>query len=189
MEDQELGMPGIAEEDGDSSAILGISASNGNLSILERAGLRFKQAQGEKKLEIIIPGFGGEIVAMFRPIDFDVARRLQMSMQKSMDKRKELNYACDIIARHCEGIYGKDIEGDGHLVDLVVEGPQPRFDLNLVKIIPELRHPGETDEQMTARVIIRRTFVHDMAVIGAFSMLQGWTDGTDETAQEILQGE
>jgi len=148
------------------------------------AGARQKDA-----LEIPLPGFGGVIVASFKAVDFDVARALQIQMSRSKSKQRELEYACDILIRHCKGIYAKNPETD-ELVDLRPDAPvQPKFDVYLVELIPELRMDGETDEQLTARNILRRAFIKDMAVMSAFRILQDWSDGLGEEAVEVLRGE
>jgi hypothetical protein len=186
MEEQDFQQEAGEENGAQPAAFTQNAAGASAESILQRARQKFSEVQEDRRLEIAIPGFGGELVAVFKPLDFEFQRRQVIRTQRSQDPRRELWMACDSLADSCVGIYGKDILGDGHLVTLT-DGQVPRFDIYLVDIFPEIG--DSNDPNLSARKVIRKVFINDLAVMAAYQNLSDWTAGSAGDAQEVFSGE
>lgn len=168
------------------------SMSNGNGShgkgdsLLDELRARRKSFfEGRDYVELPIPGYGGQMVARYRRIEWEVVNELVNRAQADASPRADLEAAADLLVRACEGIMVRE-EGSDGLVPLnrrVAEfGDEPvRYDIRLAETfkLDPLKIGGESPR---ARLIIQEVIPDDFALMAHQAKFVEWLAGVSGEA-------
>lgn len=150
-------------------------------SLLSRIKARRRELQKTRTLDLEIAGYDGMLVARYKPLAWDVVKKIGEKVEKSKHPRKELYAQADVIARACDAIYFKDDEGN--LRDPKSGQDVPvRYDDVLADIL-------DLNGADTARKVVIQTFDNDLALTAHHNELAEWMQASDSEVDEELLGE
>ncbi len=145
--------------------------TSGGASALSELRKKREAIGQERRLKLEIPGYDGELVAVYKPIEWDRLKKVADKAEKSGAHRKELNAQADTIALACVTILGRK-EGTDEMVPMhelypAEFGDSPAvYDSRLAKALG-----FEAD---TARQCVLRLFNNDLAVTAHQNELGEW---------------
>lgn len=153
-------------------------------SQLERLKKRRREARENREpLDLPIPGYGDELVARYRVLDYDELQKLERrgsKMAQAGDTEAGLKVTMDTIAQACIGIFLRQDDGSlKPLNECVTEfGDEPvRYDARLAETVG-------VDAEGKVRVVIRRVFPTDLSIIGHLAQISNWMEGVNDTDDE-----
>jgi hypothetical protein len=128
-----------------------------------------------------IPGYDGELVVKYRrtPDIWDRMKKIAQRMESSKNPRVELIGMCDVLINSCEGIFIRANNVLNPLNEALAErGLQEEYaDLDEpIKYDDRLRTflAIGHDEAKSAREVVMRVFVNDLALTAHYGELQEW---------------
>lgn len=134
-----------------------------------------------RELELEIPGYQGELVAVYRVLDWEevrkIMRRVESKKGRSENDRRELYAQIDTLIAACNEI--KYRASNGQLASFATH---PRWDQALAEIL-------DIRDATTARAIVMATFNNDMAIMAHHGELYNWMVGENEEVGEEALGE
>lgn len=166
--------PTEAEEEVEELSAAAAASPNGS-SLL--SGLRAKRAaiSEERKLELPIPGYGGELVARYKWIEFEEINKLVKKAEKrSQDPLVDVKLAADVLVRMCEEVL---IEVDGKLVPLgeaVREFDGETIDYTDPRLAEAVGVAGDLPERPTARESLIAIFGNKFALVQHSNEVTEW---------------
>jgi hypothetical protein len=144
-------------------------------SLLARLRDHAREAQKGKTYDLPVPGFQGELVLRFAPLDIATVERLAA---KASSTSSGVSETLDAMVRACVGVYGR--EADGHLEPLEDEQGPVRIEHRLAVILG-MTEPGS--DTLTAREVVLRLFGGNAFALSAYvEKLSEWM--TDPDASE-----
>lgn len=149
-------------------------------SPLDRIKGRRAELLEDRHVDLAIPGYGGDLVGRFRPVEWEQLRKIALRVDQSKDPRRELEGQATTLIRACRGIY---IRQDGELVPIGDDDLAPvRFDKRLAELL-------DIEGADTALGVLFEVFANDLAVTAVHNRLAAWMDRSDEEVAEELLGE
>lgn len=149
-------------------------------SPLDRIKGRRAELLQDRHVDLAIPGYGGDLVGRFRPVEWEELRKIALRVDQSKDPRRELEGQATTLIKACRGIY---IRQDGKLVPIGDDDLAPvRFDKRLAELL-------DIEEVDTALGVLFSVFANDLAVTTVHNRLAVWMDRSDEEVDEDLLGE
>lgn len=148
---------------------------------LERLRERREAIARERTTVMPVPGYGGELALVVRPVKWDDAKRIALRTERSKSSRKELYAQADTIIAATESIVIRDPETGS------VSPLDPRADA-VTFGSPEL---GEAlgFQAGTAREAVFAVFSNDIAVSSVSSDITEWSAASGDDADEEFLGE
>jgi hypothetical protein len=150
-------------------------------SQLDRLKKRRREARENREpLDLPIPGYGDELVARYRVLDYDELRKLETrgaKMAQAGDTEAGLKVTMDTIAQACVGIFLRQDDGSIKALNECVSefGDEPiRYDERLAETVG-------VDAEGKVRVVIRRVFPTDLAILGHLAQISNWMEGVNDT--------
>lgn len=144
-------------------------------SLLDRLRSRAVEVQRDRTLDLDVPGWRGELVLRFRPLDVGQLERFVEN--RSAGRVTGISESIDALATACVGVLGRD--GD-RLEELADERGPVRLEPRLGVL---LGMPG-VDESYTAREIVLALFGGNAFALGAFvDRLVEWMIDPDAAAR------
>lgn len=140
-------------------------------SLLGRVRQHHDALTKKRTLEKAIPGYGGDLVAVYKPVDWEIIDGITERARKSSSKRADLLAACDILAQTCDHILVRDHAGEhgpaGNLVSVALaEELRERIDPDTpVRYDPNLAAALQITGR-SAREVIIALFRADLADSG-----------------------
>jgi hypothetical protein len=149
-------------------------------SRLERLRERRRAAREDRDpLDLPIPGYGDELIARYRVLDYDELQKLQKrggEMARSGDKEAGLKVTIDTIAQACVGIFLAEEDGSLRPLNEVDPsyGDEPvRYDERLAEVVG-------IDAEGKVRILIRRAFPSDLSIIAHLERIDSWMSSTND---------
>jgi hypothetical protein len=140
---------------------------------------RRKLAEDRPPLDLAIPGYGDELVARYRVLDFDEMQKLRErggKMAQAQDREAELKVTMDTIAAACVGIFCR--QEDGTLKPLNEIAPE--FGDEPVRYDSRLAEAVGVDSEGKVRVLILQMFPTELSIIGHLGQIDAWMSGLNE---------
>jgi hypothetical protein len=119
-------------------------------SVLARLRERAKATQQARTLDKVVPGWEGELVVRFKPLDMATVDRFVGSLSDS--SVLHVTEAVDLVARACVGVYAN---AGGQLEQLADEDGPVRIEHRLAVL---LGYPVPPEAKLTAREVILALF-------------------------------
>jgi len=143
-------------------------------SILGNLQAKRRQLDQREPLELAIPGYGGELVAVYQPLEWSVVNKLIHRVVGSNDELVELLAAADLLAQACVDV--KILSGDGlkpisEVANDVEDGTPVRYDDNLAKAVGVT---DQVDPAHPARSTVIAVFGNDFAVVAHQNQVVNW---------------
>jgi hypothetical protein len=143
-------------------------------SLLDRLRTHANEVQRTRTLDLPVPGFGGDLLLRFKPLDVGQLERFVES--RSQGRTGQISEGIDAMCTCCIGVYARDA---GKLIQLTdADGPvriEHRLAVMLGMEIP-------IDSTLTAREVSIRLFGNNAFALGTFvDELATWM--ADPTAQ------
>jgi hypothetical protein len=134
-----------------------------------------------KKLEL--PGYRGELLAEYVPLEWEVVRQLAMRGERGKRNPQIAPIvAADGLANAVQGFYYRNPE-TGEESPVTLEGePIERFDRRLAKALGI-----EVTKETTTREIVRAVFPDDLALVAHYGAFSEWqAERTDDDESEVI---
>lgn len=151
-------------------------------SPFEHLRRRRQQIANIKYLDLDIPGYGGELVARYKLLNWDHVRRIAKKHENSREKRKLLYAQVDLLIEACDGFYRR-VDGGEELAPL-----DPERTIRYDKALAEGMGFSE-EESESARKVCLALFVNDLALVDHHGDLLNWMRGSQEDVDAELVGE
>lgn len=138
-------------------------------SVLETLKKRREVISADRRLDLDIPGYNGDIVARYKPVPWDRLKKIAEKAEASSSHRKELNAQADTIAMACDTLL---VRIEEELIPLHeaypdVFGDRPaKYDDRLGKLLG-----FDAD---TGRQAVLRLFRNDLAVTAHQTEIGTW---------------
>jgi hypothetical protein len=143
-------------------------------SLLGRLRSRAAQLQRERLLDLDLPGWGGELVLRFRPLDVGQLDRFVQAQAKR--QTSDVSEGIESMATMCVGVFGRD--GD-RLIELADEDGPVRIEHRLGVL---LGMPIAPDATLTTREVVTYLFGGNAFALGQFiERLAEWMQDPDAT--------
>lgn len=161
-------------------------------SMLTRLKAKRERIREERRLFLDVPGYGGEIVAEYRPLSWDTLNKIGTKAEKSKSDRKALMAHADTIATACVELHVQK-PGDpstripiGRMLEagnagFTWDGEPIRFDHQLAR--------GFEFKATSARQAVFDLFNDEVAVTTHHNELAEWMQDTDVNDDEAFEGE
>jgi hypothetical protein len=145
-------------------------------SLLARLRERAAEVARERSIDLPVPGWRGELVLRFQPLDVPALERLIARRGTNVEAGSGLNEAIDAVTRACTGVYARD---DDELVQLAdIDGPV-RLEHRLAVL---LAMPMPPDAELTAREVVLGLFGGNAFALGSYvDRLVSWMADPDAT--------
>jgi hypothetical protein len=148
-------------------------------SRLERLRERRRAAREDRApLDLPIPGYGDELIARYRVLDYEELQKFQKrggEMARSGDKEAGLKVTIDTIAQACVGIFLAEEGGLRPLneVDPGYGDDPVRYDERFAEVVA-------VDAEGKVRTLIRKAFPSDLAIIAHLERIDNWMSSSNE---------
>lgn len=130
-----------------------------------------KEISEARHLDLEIPGYDGELIARYVPVEWDEVKKIGEKLNKSKNPRRELYAQADVLARCCDQILvrvkGKLKSMGDVFPELGVE--RIAFDPNLAQALD-----FEINSHSPARSAVLQAFNNDMAVSAQHTEVMEW---------------
>lgn len=141
-------------------------------SVVDRLRRRALAGQRERRLDLDVPGWRGELVLRFRPLDMGQAERFMQA--RSGRSSSEVSEGVESMAQCCVGVFGRD--GD-RLEELGDEAGPVLLEHRLIVL---LGLPIPPDAKLSTREVVDALFFGNAIAIGEFiDRLVGWMRDPD----------
>lgn len=148
-------------------------------SVLERLKRRREQLGADRTEVFDIPGYNGELAARYKPVDFEMLKKLLNKIDRSKNPRIELLVMADILIMACDEIL---VRADGKLGPLDPKADEPvRYDDRLAEFFGF--------EAANARQVVFGVFNNDIAIPSHHKEVLDWMQGVTQENTEDLLGE
>jgi hypothetical protein len=157
------------------------------VSVQDRLRKAREEVQENTTIDLTIPGYGGELVARHRSVDFKEVRDWGREITKNYrdPDEQQMRAAVDVIARTCTGIYLRP-NGDNELYPLDPDdsGVPCRFDERLSEFL------GFTPESARSTDVVRGVFGDRQLLIVAYqAKISRWlATANQEVDREMGEG-
>lgn len=152
-----------------------------NASTLDRIRQRREALKASKTLDLVVPGYQGDVAVRYRLVEDDAFEKLA---QDATDG-KNIEANLDLLIRACESVLARNPETGSLEAIEDEEGPIVGFDLRLAQ---DLGFEAET-----AREVVRGLFSPEGAQPMAFFQHAGaltqWLSGNERGVDRALLGE
>ena len=155
-----------------------------DVSRLERLRERRRAAREDRApLDLPIPGYGDELIARYRVLDYGELQKLQKrggDMARSGDKEAQLKVTMDTIAQACVGVFLAEEDGSLRPLNEVDPdyGDDPvRYDERFAEVV-------QVDAEGKVRTLIREAFPSDLAILAHLERLDSWMSSTNDADDE-----
>lgn len=151
-------------------------------SILGNLQAKARQHDQREPLELAIPRFEGDLVALYEPIEWKIVNQIIHRIEKSKDEMAELYAAADLLARACADF---KVRVDDNLVSIsevaddLEDGTPVRYDQNLAKA---LGIEDQIPSQHKGRQTVLAVFKNDFAVVSHQNQVVEWLRGEEADA-------
>ena len=129
-------------------------------SLLDRLRSRAADVQRERTLDLSVPGWHGELVLRFRPLDVGQLERFVENRRAG--RPSGVSESIDALATCCVGVFGRD---GGRLVELADDGGPLRIEHRLGVLLGQPVPPGAT---LTVREVVLGLFGGNAFALGTF---------------------
>jgi hypothetical protein len=149
------------------------------VSQLDRLKERRRKAREDREpLELDIPGYGGELVAKYRVLDYDELEKLEekgLKMARAQEGEVKMKITIDTIAKACVGIFLR--EGDNlrplNEVDSKFGDEPVCYDERLAGAVG-------VDHGRKVRTLIREMFPTDLSIFSHLDRISNWMEGVND---------
>lgn len=162
---------------------IGGAAKTNPGSLAARLKEQHEQLQQERHLDLPIPGYNGDLVARYKPLDWDFFKKIGVRTEKSKNPRKELYAQADTLIESCEEIFA--VDDKGVLVSLYkvmdISGDEPvRYDERLAEAFGL--------KVGTARDSVFGLFNNDIAITNHHNEVAEWMQDTSGDSDGDFSG-
>lgn len=165
----------------DNDAIAELRAEEERHTPLARLRERREAIAQQRTTVIPVPGYGGELALVIKPIKWDDAKRIALRVEKSKSHRKELMAQADTVIAATESIVIRDPD-TGEVSPL-----DPGADA-ITFASPELG-AALGFQAGSAREAVFQVFNNDIAVASVSSEISEWSAASGDDADEEFLGE
>lgn len=171
----------LSPEGHDSEDELDTSVEHDEDNLLANLRAKRQEISEARHLDLEIPGYDGELVARYIPVEWDVIKDISKKLEKSKNPRKELYAQADVLARTCEQILVRvrgTLKPMGHVFpELGAE--TVAFDPNLGKALD-----FEMNSHSPGRSAVLQSFNNDLAVAAQHNEVLEWIQSSNRDDDE-----
>lgn len=163
-------------------------------SVMNRLRKRRAELRADHHLDAAIPGYDGELVARYRPLEWATFRAMAKKVELSKSDRAELLAHADTLIKACDSIWIKDPDDPRsdpktglRPVDEDPESPPVKYDDRLADYLGfAINNEAKTGP---ARQVLFGTFNNDLAVTAHYNEVTDWMNDVTQTVDNEFSGE
>lgn len=154
------------------------------MSVLDRVRARRAEVMAERTIDLEVPGYDGDLVVRFRPLEGPVFARLAFALNpqagERMEDRRHSAIYTEALIEGCVEVMVRPAPG-APPVPLTEDPPPVRFEQRLADLLGF--------EAKTARDVVRGVYGREAAMVQHVMALFGFSSDTSLEVDEAVAGE